>query len=360
MTSNGGRATAEYLAKCALASGDYIDKQDNNGVWYRYQGRLGIGTGWKSGACDKACQEKISACMLAHMNSTGNHVPIFINGDPDKMPSVGISMAYQSGSDAAIQEGVFMGNMLAKNPPDAYYAKGNGFKASIAGRLGANSGNPYKAWTGYRPDTSAFYTGVGDALCMQRIMPDNEHWEFVDCGKSDSAYGQFNTHWSNVLVTYVNRNYNSSVNQDFVERTLNFEGDSTGNKTNSKADIWTTANNFEFQDTVNPYSTGIVSVQSNNGSKRVCINNVGHLVMTKNTGEPFSLKSLKLNEQYGNLVSNREVKITGYVRGTSTRKTHSVWLNNISSATLNWDNLIKVEIKANGGNTCVDDVVVKT
>lgn len=87
MTSDAGRSTADYLAKCSLANGDYIDKQDNYGTWRRYYGRLGVGTVWKNGTCDEACQQRISACMMAHMNSTGNHVPIFINGDASKFPS---------------------------------------------------------------------------------------------------------------------------------------------------------------------------------------------------------------------------------------------------------------------------------
>ena len=76
MTSNGGRLTVKYLAKCALGAGDYMDKQDNTGSWHRFSGGLGFGTGWKSGSCDAKCQEFISACTIAHLNSTGNQVPI--------------------------------------------------------------------------------------------------------------------------------------------------------------------------------------------------------------------------------------------------------------------------------------------
>lgn len=51
--------------------------------------------------------------VLAHINSTGVNVPIFINANPTRMPSIGYSMAYQAGSDAAIQEAVFMGKEAA-------------------------------------------------------------------------------------------------------------------------------------------------------------------------------------------------------------------------------------------------------
>lgn len=64
MTYTAGRATVDYLAKCALGSSGYIDKQDNVGTWRRYHGKMDIGTNWKNGACDADCQQKISASCL--------------------------------------------------------------------------------------------------------------------------------------------------------------------------------------------------------------------------------------------------------------------------------------------------------
>ena len=117
--------------------------------------------------------------------------------------------------------------------------------------------------------------------------------------------------------------------------------------------------NFEFQDTVNTYAMGRISVEPGTTGNRLCTANVDHFVMTKNTGEPFSLMNLKVTDQFGS-GNNREVKITGYVRGSSTRKTASAWLNGITNVTLNWDNLIKVEIRSNTGNTCIDDRNVRS
>src|SRR6478672_9716885 len=57
MTTDGGRKTVSYLVKCALKAGDYIDKQDNYGTTYRFNGSVGIAPQWKTGACDQDCQE---------------------------------------------------------------------------------------------------------------------------------------------------------------------------------------------------------------------------------------------------------------------------------------------------------------
>ena len=296
--------------------------------------------------------------MLSHMNSTGNHVPIFINADSNKMPSVGLSLPHEAGSDAAIQEGVFFGNMLSANPPTAYYLKGDGFKANIAGRLGASSSNPYKPWSGYRPDDDKFYSGIADGLCMGREFPDGEHFEYVNCGKSNTPYGAWNGTWQNVMVTYVNRNYNGTVSQNFVQKTLNFNNESLRTVTNTRADVWTTTDNMEFKDTVSHMATGEMEIDDINGGRQLCSgHHREHIVITKNSGEPFSIVSLKV----GYLGTDETITIRGYTKGTSTVKTVSVPYPSATGTqvNLNWNGLIKVEIRGPHGN-CIDDLIYKT
>lgn len=95
-------------------------------------------------------------------------------------------------------------------------------------------------------------------------------------------------------------------------------------------------------------------------SKRWCVANGDYIVITKNSGEPFSLNSSNINDPYGN-GSNAEVKISGYSKGSSTKKTSSVYLNGVVPANLNWDGPLKVDIRAPAATcTCIDDVVVET
>ena len=140
----------------------------------------------------------------------------------------------------------------------------------------------------------------------------------------------------------MNRNYNGAPSQNWSQQTLNFQYDSTGYKTNTKTDVWTTSHNMEFKNTGNSYSTGQMELKENAVSKRLCVGN----------GE--------LNDEYGS-GGNREVKISGYSKGSSTERTDSVYLNGIVPKTLNWDGLLKVEIRAPSDVCiCIDDVVVKT
>src|SRR6266851_2802630 len=45
MTTDGGRQTVSYLVLCALAAGDTLEKQDQNGTWYTYSGAIGLAPG---------------------------------------------------------------------------------------------------------------------------------------------------------------------------------------------------------------------------------------------------------------------------------------------------------------------------
>lgn len=135
ITSDGGRKTIQYIVKCALPAGRSISKI-YNGVTYKFDGLLGVGAAWETGACNKDCQEHISACVLAHINTTGQNVALYLDGDH---PALG----WGQNSSYPYQEGSFFGNIFT-SPPTAQFCNGKDFdKGLVAGRLGANSGSPY-------------------------------------------------------------------------------------------------------------------------------------------------------------------------------------------------------------------------
>src|SRR5579862_5178263 len=78
MTTPSGRTTVQYLVRCALPLGDAITKQDQTGASYVFPGQLGLAPGWKNGSCDTSCQQAMSACLLAHVNTSGVHIPLWL------------------------------------------------------------------------------------------------------------------------------------------------------------------------------------------------------------------------------------------------------------------------------------------
>jgi len=151
MTTDPGRKTIAYLVRCALASNDTLVKRDQNGTEYTFAGGLGLCPQWKNGgvASDRGCQNMLSACLMAHLNTSGVHVPLWMTSES---PAVGwgTSPSYPK------QEGTFFGNIIMTgnlsnlampnvNAPVAYFCEGAGISAGVvAGRLTSGASNvPY-------------------------------------------------------------------------------------------------------------------------------------------------------------------------------------------------------------------------
>jgi hypothetical protein len=144
MTTTAGRNTVSYLIRCALPAGRSITKKDQTGKSYTYAGQLGFAPEWETGACGIACQEYMTACMMAHVNTTGIHVPLWLDAAKSNI-GWGQSSLYPN------QEGSFFGNIFV-SPPKAYYCEGRGFAQGVVpGRIGATQVgapyvNPFAGW----------------------------------------------------------------------------------------------------------------------------------------------------------------------------------------------------------------------
>ena len=154
MTTAAGRTTISYLVKCALPAGHSITKKDQYGTSYTFAGALGLAPNWETGATTQTDRNWISSCMLAHINTTGQHIGIYLDG----MPPVG----WGRNSAYPVQEGTFLGDIFA-SPPTALYCGGRGYGSNVvAGRIGANqSGAPYKVLTSASGSTRC------DAICLR-------------------------------------------------------------------------------------------------------------------------------------------------------------------------------------------------
>ena len=145
-----GQMTLSYIIRCALPASHTITMKDLSGNPIPFNGELGMAPSWEYGACNKDCQEQISACVLAHVNTTGIHIPLWLDGDS---PALG----WGQSPNYPQQEGSFFGNLFV-SPPTMYYCNGKDFDVGVVpGRIGANqTGAPYKnafGGNGYCKDT---------------------------------------------------------------------------------------------------------------------------------------------------------------------------------------------------------------
>jgi hypothetical protein len=212
MTTTLGRVTVSYLVRCALPLGHSITKKDQNGTSYTFAGLIGVAPSWEHNACDTACQESVSACMMAHLNVAGVHVPIWLDS-PVSAIGRGTSSSYPN------EEGTFFGNIFitSNGTVPAYYCEGGGFARGIVpGRLGATtsaaglftnpfgsgalcsahcsgaSGGGYSSCKGYtRPITvwrAASYRPVFDPLYAYRFI-DSQSGLAMDVSAGSTADG---------------------------------------------------------------------------------------------------------------------------------------------------------------------------
>jgi Ricin-type beta-trefoil lectin domain-like len=137
MTTAAGRETVKYLVRCALSASQSLVKKDQYGVSYTFKGAIGIAPEWADGTCDLNCQESVSACLLAHVNTSGQRISLWLDGN---MPGVG----WGQSTGFPYEEGSFFGNLFV-SPPKAYYCNGKDFDQGVVpGRLGADQTNaPY-------------------------------------------------------------------------------------------------------------------------------------------------------------------------------------------------------------------------
>jgi len=102
----------KYTARCALRPDQELETPPGaDGKTLLFKGALGLAPEWRDGKCDGTCQEKVSSCLAALTNQTGDQVNIsLISAAPSLVHSLSVSendLAYP------FQEGAFFGNVYA-------------------------------------------------------------------------------------------------------------------------------------------------------------------------------------------------------------------------------------------------------
>lgn len=113
----------EYLMQCALPEGESVTLS-HDGELYEFQGAVGLAPEWLEGPCEQACQEWVSACMFARVNTFGVTVGLYLDGDhPAFASKPGDPVRGDTGY--IIEEGGFYGNMFL-DVPRQYTCRGEG------------------------------------------------------------------------------------------------------------------------------------------------------------------------------------------------------------------------------------------
>jgi Carbohydrate binding module (family 6) len=109
----------KYTARCALRADQELEAPvGSTGDALKFKGALGLAPEWREGKCDGACQEKVSSCLAALTNQTGDHVQVSMLS---AAPSLAMLSANQNDVAYPFQEGAFFGNVFSG---EAYVCRG--------------------------------------------------------------------------------------------------------------------------------------------------------------------------------------------------------------------------------------------
>jgi len=109
----------KYTARCALRADQELEAPAGpNGDKLKFKGALGLAPEWREGKCDGACQEKVSSCLAALTNQTGDHVQLSMLS---AAPSLAAMSASENDLPYPFQEGAFFGNVFTG---EAYVCRG--------------------------------------------------------------------------------------------------------------------------------------------------------------------------------------------------------------------------------------------
>jgi hypothetical protein len=100
----------KYLTRCSLPAGSSL-QFEYNGVQYSWDGLLGLAPVWAQDyPIPEIEQQLVTACLAAHANKYGAHVPISVLGRTSTGDT--IPLADNELSDYPITEGCFFGNLF--------------------------------------------------------------------------------------------------------------------------------------------------------------------------------------------------------------------------------------------------------
>lgn len=196
------RMLLKYLARCALAEGQFLESAEPGNPPRRFPGGLGLAPEWRDGVCGAECQEKVSSCLIALTNRTGKHVQVsLLSGAPS------LGAAFQpSAADEPFphQEGAFFGNLFSG---EAFACRGDAAgKAPQVARFCAVAPETCSGLAAYRD------AGRCEDACEHicRTLPDGtERCAAAACRDPDGRV------WRHPITTYV-RNRIEAGNADRV------------------------------------------------------------------------------------------------------------------------------------------------
>ncbi len=161
MTTVEGRRTVSYIVTCALAAGDSLVKQDQNGLNYTFPGSIGLCPEWKPATSKQRALHDRRVGLPDGPHQHGGHPRPAVDGQRLRLSSGQKPIGWGvDRTNFPMQEGTFFGDIISTGQPAYTRQRASPRRPAtsatapvsrrasngvVAGRLGANqAGAPYK------------------------------------------------------------------------------------------------------------------------------------------------------------------------------------------------------------------------
>jgi hypothetical protein len=191
--TDSGRQLLQYIARCALAEGDFLRVESAGRVWH-FPGLLGVAASWEHASLDMDEQEILTACLLAHVNAFGVSVPISVRSPLLAAAGEDESAVFYYG------DGAFYGNLSAPSPQRyACQIRANEYFDEVTQTM-ESAASPFASQRICAGENTAarcgmVFTGYCDEVC-DVVERDGNQWRFGDClGADGRRYTHAFTVW---------------------------------------------------------------------------------------------------------------------------------------------------------------------
>ena len=194
-----GVITAEYVVRCALPAGKAISIKDYNNSLVSLPGQIGVAPEWATDSCSQACEEKMTACILALINQNGAHRRVNLTAAWSGNP-LGLSH-----TNYDVVESAFFGNIF-KSPAKAYTVSGydhartvtdveNGSVVAMTGlqlrscAYAGRNARTYPEFLAAMPGCSATNIGTFTTRSNSWSAVRSDSTKYEKCSWADGGYG---------------------------------------------------------------------------------------------------------------------------------------------------------------------------
>jgi hypothetical protein len=175
-------AVMKYLYACAAPAGAFLTwTNPTTGMTYTWAGLFGLATDWTGGAAPTVAEQQvITACLAAHVNKFGVHVPIALEG----RSATGAQILMLPGelTTYSVREACFFGNLFS----------GEGVYAGIDHSIWANPQSSARACAFDNTSASAPVVGcppmVYAGSCKDFCTPDKSKTFYESCTWNGKIY----------------------------------------------------------------------------------------------------------------------------------------------------------------------------